>query len=42
MGTLVMATPGHFVPGVSPAIHVFLYACVHGVDARHKAGHDGE
>jgi hypothetical protein len=26
--------------GLVPAIHAFLY-CIKGVDARHKAGHDG-
>jgi hypothetical protein len=28
--------------GLVPAIHVFLVATHENVDARHKAGHDGE
>jgi hypothetical protein len=28
--------------GLDPAIHVFLVAVKQGVDARHKAGHDGK
>src|SRR5262249_44610096 len=38
---LVMAAPGHFVPGVSrPSTSLNLFM-LQGVDARHEAGHDG-